>query len=845
MQKDRKGLALGAILALVGSLFVGFAPAKASETSVVVFPNEGTASQTTMLGTEAFDLNFRFGTGVNSSLYGTDTNTPSAFGVKITKPAGVTLSAGVTYSAGAAVAPVATASDLLETEIVFSMESSRSPKLQIALPDRTSISAAVSITVTPFLDLDRDETHDAGEPAGTAITINFVPWSAMAAAVTLESPYAGRVDLQGALTVTKGSLNWDMLDGSFTVTLRDTATAATASGTATPEQLVGTTNASSSNRAYGNSSMSFVVDTHPLTTSGTVQSASVTAKYNGVTLAESIQAVISRTVYGVTISPVVGVNAKQIDATNGDARVNSSFQLSAYPLSTSTIAASVAGAFSVSAVGNTMDFDADSGVIINGVTFTSSAHLLGYVFSQPAGTTLISVSTFGQDTPDASSTLAFKFTSQVTVNATMTITFKVPTYSVTYTPTNVSGPAGVAKSFTLAVTDNWNVASARTDQRVAASAVISASQSDTVSAAVVAGSSTVAVTPVPLTRTGSAVVTFTLQTYNQDTQGWDNNATDTVTWNVYTSAASDGFVSRTASTSASLSYGIVWSYSGTIAVVVNNSYSDVVASAPGLIIQDADDTTATASDTLTVTATNKTANFKFASKKTGTFVVTFTNGTFTTTSEIVFDAAPSDKGATITFDTTQITPGKTKVITGTVLDANGNPVDTTRAGEAAGDSGTASILVTYTGDAGIVVGSMPTETNADGQFTLAVLTSAADRGTLTITAVYLSDGAATATAARVTAIQAVNVGPASVADSADQKITVGTFKGYVAIYTKGYTGQKLSAKVAGKWLVVDPIAAYKSNDYSRTVRLTGAGYTIAVDLYIDGVFVRSEVVTTK
>jgi len=58
-------------------------------------------------------------------------------------------------------------------------------------------------------------------------------------------------------------------------------------------------------------------------------------------------------------------------------------------------------------------------------------------------------------------------------------------------------------------------------------------------------------------------------------------------------------------------------------------------------------------------------------------------------------------------------------------------------------------------------------------------------------------------------------------------------------------GQKLSAKVAGKWLVVDPIAAFKSNDYSRTVRLTGAGYTITVDLYIDGAFVRSEVVTTK
>jgi len=96
----------------------------------------------------------------------------------------------------------------------------------------------------------------------------------------------------------------------------------------------------------------------------------------------------------------------------------------------------------------------------------------------------------------------------------------------------------------------------------------------------------------------------------------------------------------------------------------------------------------------------------------------------------------------------------------------------------------------------------------------------------------------------ITSAYAVDI-VSSLTSVAEQKITVGTFKGYVAIYTKGYMGQKLSAKVAGRWLVVDPIAAYKSNDYSRVVRLTGAGYTITVDLYIDGVFVRSEVVTTK
>ena len=79
----------------------------------------------------------------------------------------------------------------------------------------------------------------------------------------------------------------------------------------------------------------------------------------------------------------------------------------------------------------------------------------------------------------------------------------------------------------------------------------------------------------------------------------------------------------------------------------------------------------------------------------------------------------------------------------------------------------------------------------------------------------------------------------------DQKITVGTFNGFIAIFTRGYEGQKLSAKVAGKWLVQDPIENYKNFDYSRVTRNTGAGFEITVELYIDGQFIRTETVTTR
>jgi hypothetical protein len=98
----------------------------------------------------------------------------------------------------------------------------------------------------------------------------------------------------------------------------------------------------------------------------------------------------------------------------------------------------------------------------------------------------------------------------------------------------------------------------------------------------------------------------------------------------------------------------------------------------------------------------------------------------------------------------------------------------------------------------------------------------------------------------VIANQAVVV-PENAETSVDSPIlTAGSFKGYVAIYTKGYEGQRLSAKVAGKWLVVEELKeSWKTFDYSRTVRFTGAGYAITVDLYIDREFVKSVELVTK
>ena len=79
------------------------------------------------------------------------------------------------------------------------------------------------------------------------------------------------------------------------------------------------------------------------------------------------------------------------------------------------------------------------------------------------------------------------------------------------------------------------------------------------------------------------------------------------------------------------------------------------------------------------------------------------------------------------------------------------------------------------------------------------------------------------------------------AASSDQKDKARSFKGYVALYAKGYEGQRMSAKVVNDRVVVPVLASH----YERVVEFTGAGYTVAVRIYIDRVLIDTITVTTK
>jgi hypothetical protein len=213
----------------------------------------------------------------------------------------------------------------------------------------------------------------------------------------------------------------------------------------------------------------------------------------------------------------------------------------------------------------------------------------------------------------------------------------------------------------------------------------------------------------------------------------------------------------------------------------------------------------------------------------GKVTVSATVGTVTEGVGLTYlDAAESTATAIELTAPATVKSGSTFQIKGKLTDAYGNPVKVTTAG---------ILSVKYVGP-GFVTATLPSTTDADGEFMFSVLLGSADAGTATVTVAYDGDKTTSTTKDNVAKAATMTIGEA--APATDQKLTVGSFKGFVAIYALNYTGSKLSAKVAGKWLTVNNLSRFQ-----RVVRNTGAAIPIVVDLYIDGKLVRTENIVTK
>ena len=209
------------------------------------------------------------------------------------------------------------------------------------------------------------------------------------------------------------------------------------------------------------------------------------------------------------------------------------------------------------------------------------------------------------------------------------------------------------------------------------------------------------------------------------------------------------------------------------------------------------------------------------SKVGGAQTIRMTSGAATASQALTYAAAVS--GAATDFTLTvpgSSEPGKTVDVAVKVVDKFGNPVQS------------ATVTLTSTGPGYLLNTSGTTLKN--GMVQTKLLLGSNDSGTAVITATMTIDGE------EVTKTTSVVVGVGAVA-AADQKVNAGSFKGYVALYAKGYAGQKMTAIVAGKWLKVDSLAS----NFERVVRYTGAGYDIVTKIYIDGVEKGTFNLTTK
>jgi len=219
-------------------------------------------------------------------------------------------------------------------------------------------------------------------------------------------------------------------------------------------------------------------------------------------------------------------------------------------------------------------------------------------------------------------------------------------------------------------------------------------------------------------------------------------------------------------------------------------------------------------------------------------LITVTSGTASGTIEVIAALAGSISGGSLVMSwdlPSNPVYNTTYAVTGKVVDVWGNPVSGVNldfAGEAAAEFNAKASVDKNTNASGEVTVYLRSLKDVSG---LAAVSMTAATGTRTLTDAggLLTDVETTSwdESSWVNPIsQEITFLTSAVVASADQKVNVGSFKGFVALYAKGYEGQKMSAIVAGKWIVVESLAS----DFERVVRFTGAGYTITTKLYIDG-----------
>ena len=861
----RKSLALGAGLALVASGLVA-APAQAAA-AITIAPNAGTTYD--VLSTDDFTLKV-FGNVDFTFASGTDLQW------EVTKAAGQTVQADDTTSISSAMTAGTDSTSTVEWYDAASVSAVAGANTFTIDPTGNTTYRTSSVKVRAYIELDGSNGFTSGDLGSNQVTVRFLGSADIAAAVSVDAFKIG--DTAQTVRATIAGLNYHQANAgnalktvvydngvaqsaaNVTANTAKTAFTASYSNTAATGDVIGAKLtaldyeggaqkdvAAATYKAVNESLVTQITD-FEATLSSTVRAA-VSADFSEVAT-DDVKYAVKKGTTSFTISGVF----KDAD---GEPQAGA-------PI-TVTVAEDTSGADSV---GN--------GAVISagGETFTASAtddQSLSYVGTTDANgkLTVTVTNSLAADNDRLSIVMA----SSSTVKKTAVVGWEsngIKDIVVTSNPG--SGVTQRAKASTVSATikvrDDFGAdwVDATSAYRIATS--LSGTSSQAVTEVTYSGSPvTVAWTDASAT-TGALTATFTLQ--KQGVSSWAT-ATNRAASNIGTKTAVYEIVAA-GTTAATLTAGTfladnstAYTYGTTATQALEvDDYSDetitngnhikgkaltstgaaaagvtVTISAPGVgFFNGTSHTVGSASVNTTATGDYE---FEVYSNQAGVQTFTVTSGTATKTAKIEYTAAAAGTGTSVVIDApSSVLAGSTLIIKATITDKWGNPVATTdNSGATTPDS-----YISYVGP-GLLVGTTPVNATK-GVMSLGYLIGSTDTGSIVVTAGYDKNGDEDyVDFGDIVVTKTITIGAPPVAAVA-KKVNAGSFKGYVAVYARGYEGQRLSAKIGKDWVVGPSIVNNQENGpLFRVTDFTGAGVDIAVRIYIDRVLIDTINLTTK
>jgi len=870
----RKSLAIASGLALASAALVA-APANAAITKLELSPALGTGTQTVLGATFNLKLLHVGGTTDAVEYYvtgATAANITAKDGAGITSLTAIpTISNDITETAVSNAALTANINGA-------AVETGKYDVLSISL-DATEITTTTTITVTPFIDsVIANNTIDADEVKGNTLSITFNAASgvnatsvvtapalgtkAVSAVVTLDSSI-NMVDTVGALSQvvfkkngadakTDSSAPYSIADGGYEVSGTFTANAADGDVVSAQAFMIGDTSVGEA-VALSTDLVAGTVATFTDVTENKGTSFLASAVAGGVTTADALRAgsgtfevvytVDSTTAGSVAGIPVVFEIDETSDASFGgatitaggksltDATVSAVDKIEVTVLTDATGAATLP--ISYSSLDNTETFDVSATAA--GATAVKGGTDVKYTAVNSFATVVVS------DVDGGNATAA---TFQVVKGSTASLNYyvrdqfgQVPTGTFRAKATITGAAADVNKTFafssgtgTLTWTDASDAAdatsaiSALTLEKLNTAGTAYADVTTDTAASVDVDIIAAATTPSRVTATNSVSAgtakTILKKDYVVGDERWEQTSK---------AFLADGDVTSNIT-------GVV--YSATGGAVAG---AQVTITAPGVLLTNHAETVYSLGSITVETNPSGAYSVGYASNTVGTKTFTVTSGSGSATTSTVFNGVAETEVAAITISVpASAKPGSTVTAIATVTDQFGNPV--------AVDDSTDSepqVAFTYSGP-GLVVGTTPVASDANGQMKISVLLGSNDSGVGTFTATHDADNDGLLTEPDVNNLAVTATVTVSEDAGVVKKVNAGSFKGYVAVYARGYEGQRLSAKIGKDWVIVDPIVNNQEDGtLFRVTDFTGAGVDIAVRIYIDRVLIDTINLTTK